>query len=344
MIVSDTAPVRPGEELDSAALSQYLQGKLPGDHSWVELEQFPGGHSNLTYLLRRGNEEYVLRRGPLGPVAPKAHDMAREFRILKSVHPSFPAAPNVFVLCEDVTVLGCVFFIMERRRGEIIRDIVPAQFQGVPDFQGVLSRAFIDCLATLHSVEIHTPELAALGKPEGFLDRQVKGWTERWRRAQTTPSIGMDRLIEWLTSTIPTPLAPTLVHNDFKLDNVMFSFDKPSQVEAVLDWEMTTIGDPLVDVGLTLCYWQLGSISSLGKETGLYNRQQFLEHYHSRTGRNLENIRWYEILGIFKLAVILQQIYFRYHQGQTKDERFAQFDVRVANLIESAVHLLDATA
>ncbi len=344
MIVSDTAPVRPGEELNTAALSEYLQRKLPGANAGVQLEQFPGGHSNLTYLLRRGDEEYVLRRGPLGPVAPKAHDMAREFRILKSVHPHFPAAPNVFVLCEDVSVLGCVFFIMERRRGEIIRDIVPAQFQRLPDFQGTLSQAFIDCLAALHAVNIQSPDLAALGKPEGFLSRQVKGWTERWRRAQTTPSIGMDRLIDWLSSSIPTPLAPTLVHNDFKLDNLMFSFNEPSRVEAVLDWEMTTIGDPLVDVGLTLCYWQLGSISSLGKEIGLYNREQFLEHYHSRTGRNLDNIRWYEILGIFKLAVILQQIYFRYHQGQTKDERFAQFDARVANLIDSATRLLDATA
>ena len=144
MPVSDTAPVRPGEELNIAALSEHLNGKLPCDVSSIQLEQFPGGHSNLTYLLRAGGQEYVLRRGPLGPVAPKAHDMAREFRILKSVHPHFPAAPNVFLLCEDISVLGCVFFIMERRRGEIIRDIVPSQFQRLPDFQGILSRAFIN--------------------------------------------------------------------------------------------------------------------------------------------------------------------------------------------------------
>ena len=341
---NDTAPVRPGEELPLDNLSKYLQDKLPHDTTSLQLQQFPGGHSNLTYLLRIGQQEYVLRRGPLGPVAPKAHDMAREFRILKSIHPHFQPAPNVYLLCEDLAVLGCVFFIMERRQGEIIRESVPPQFQTVPDFPGLISRAFIDCLATLHSVDISTPELAALGKPEGFLERQVKGWTERWHRAQTTPLPGMDRIIHWLTNGIPNPLAPTLVHNDFKLDNMMFQFDDPSRVAAVLDWEMTTIGDPLVDLGLTLCYWQLGSISSLGKDAGLYDRAQFLAHYETKTGRDLSNIRWYEILGIFKLAVILQQIYFRYHQGQTKDERFAHFDVRVAALVNSAVSLLEATS
>ncbi len=341
MSIQDTAPVRPGEELNIPALTEFLEIRLTGGAAGLRVEQFPGGHSNLTYMISAGGREFVLRRGPLGPVPPKAHDMAREYRILRAIHPHFQPAPEAILLCEDLAILGSVFFLMERRRGVVIRDAVPEQFVELRDLPARLSEAFIDCLATLHSVGISAPDLAALGKPEGFLERQVRGWSERWLRSQTTPLPGMDRIMEWLDQSVPPPLAPTIVHNDFKLDNVMFDFNDPNRVAAVLDWEMTTIGDPLVDVGLTLCYWRLGSVSSLSGDIGLYSREQFLARYAAKTGRDLARIHWYEILGIFKLAVILQQIYFRYHQGQTRDERFRHFDARVANLVNDAMQLLE---
>ena len=331
MSIHDTAPVRPGEELNLQALTEYLKSNLHSGAAGLHVEQFPSGHSNLTYMVQAGGQEYVLRRGPLGPVAPKAHDMAREFRILRAIHPHFQPAPEAILLCEDLSILGCVFFLMERRNGLVIRDSVPAGIH--------VSEPFIDCLAALHAVDISPPELAALGKPEGFLQRQVKGWSERWLRAQTGDIPDMGRIMEWLVRETPTPLEPTIVHNDFKLDNVMF--DSSARVSAVLDWEMATIGDPLVDVGLTLCYWRLGSVSSQSADLGLYSREQFLERYANKTGRNLEHIHWYEILGIFKLAVILQQIYFRYRQGQTQDERFKHFDLRVASLVNDAMQLME---
>jgi aminoglycoside phosphotransferase (APT) family kinase protein len=334
----ETAPARPGEQLDLLSLAMFLEGKLEGGTSGFAVEQFTGGHSNLTYALHAGGHDYVLRRGPMGPVPPKAHDMAREFRILKAVHPHFEPAPKAVLFCEDLSVLGCVFYLMERRRGIIIREEIQEELAGK---QGEVSEAFIDCLAQLHSVSITEPEIAGLGKPDGFLKRQVSGWSERWVKAQTSSLPAMDSIMKWLAASTPMPLSPTIVHNDFKLDNVMFEVGESLRVNAVLDWEMTTIGDPLVDVGLTLCYWRLGSVSSATKSGGLYTREQFLDRYYEKTGRNLAFVHWYEILGVFKLAVILQQIYFRYHHGHTKDERFSRFDKRVSDLVNDALEMLE---
>ena len=175
----DTAAVRPGEELDVAALSRYLADKIPGAGSSLNVRQFPNGHSNLVYLVEIGGREFVLRRPPLGPVAPKAHDMAREYKVLHAVHPHFPEAPEVFLLCEDPSIIGGVFFLMERRRGIIIRDRVPEELAAIPNHQRLLSEAFIDCLVRLHAVDVTQPGLNALGKPEGFVERQVRGWADR---------------------------------------------------------------------------------------------------------------------------------------------------------------------
>src|SRR5579885_3290191 len=215
--VADAAPIRPGEELDVRALAAYLSGKLPGAGEGLEIRQFPGGHSNLTYLLRAGGREYVLRRPPLGPVAPKAHDMAREYRILRAVHPHFPEAPEPFAVCEDPAVLGAPFFIMERRHGAVVRDRAP---KGItPE---AASEAFLDTLIRLHAVDIAGADLAALGKPAGYVERQVRGWADRWERARTDDgATAMDDVVRWLAANLPPPLAPTLIHNDYKLDNVM---------------------------------------------------------------------------------------------------------------------------
>lgn len=325
----DVAPVRPGEELDARKLAAYL------GESDVHIQQFPGGHSNLTYLIATPQREFVLRRPPLGPVAPKAHDMAREYRVLTKVHPAFHAAPAVYLLCEDPSIVGAPFFLMERRRGFVLRG--PANVELPPDFAARVSRAFMDCFIALHAVDLPSHDLLGLGKPEGFLDRQVTGWADRWHRAVTDDQPHLDPVIDWLATEIPPSPAPTLVHNDFKLDNLMLDPNDFGRVEAVLDWEMATIGDPLADVGLSLCYWTSGIAGGPSRDiTGWYTRDEFIHEYATRTGRDLSRIDWYEVLGIFKLAVILQQIYFRWKVGQTQDNRFAALGPQVRWLAEQA--------
>jgi aminoglycoside phosphotransferase (APT) family kinase protein len=341
---TDTAAVRPGEELDTPSLGGYLRDPA------VEVEQFPNGHSNLVYLIRIGGKEFVLRRPPLGPVAPKAHDMAREYRVLEAVHPHFPEAPRVFLLCEDPAVIGSAFFLMERRRGIVIRDSAPPELSAIPDYPRKVSEAFIDCLVRLHAVDVSGKELRALGKPEGFLERQVRGWAERWNHAKTEDLPEMERVIRWLADRMPFSAEATLVHNDYKLDNVMM---RPAGdcVEAVLDWEMTTVGDPLADLGLTMCYWtwigmleledQQGATPMITAQPGWYTRDQFLERYARQTGRDVSRVGYYEVLGVFKLAVILQQIFYRFHLGQTRDARFRNFDRRVRALARLAAWLTE---
>jgi aminoglycoside phosphotransferase (APT) family kinase protein len=347
---SDTSAVRAGEELNRSALADYLNKHLPGGAADIEVEQFPNGHSNLVYLVRTNHREYVLRRPPLGPVAPKAHDMAREYRVLKAVNPHFPEAPKVFLLCEDPSVIGGAFFLMERRYGVVIRDSIPGELAAIPGYPRQVSEAFIDCLVRMHSIDVSQPGLSSLGKPEGFVERQVRGWADRWNRAKTEELPEMDRIVRWLHDCLPPSVEVTLVHNDFKLDNVMLR-PEGDRLEAVLDWEMTTIGDPLADLGLTICYWTWASVAaeddphpatpSVTSQPGWYTRDQFLDRYARRTGRDVTHIRYHEVLGLFKLAVILQQIYYRFHRGQTQDERFRTFDRRVRGLIRLAASLIE---
>jgi aminoglycoside phosphotransferase (APT) family kinase protein len=344
MSTDTAAAVRAGEELDRDKLSGYLRDKIDGG-AQLTIAQFPGGHSNLTYLLGTPVREYVLRRGPLGPVAPKAHDMAREYMVLKAVHPVFAPAPQVFHLCEDTSIAGAIFFVMERRRGIVVRDHIPAELSAFSDYPAQVSRGFVDCLVDLHAVDIEKHGLVSLGKPAGFLERQVRGWFERWIRAKTEEIPLMERLIQWLTDHLPESPAPSLVHNDFKLDNLMLDASNPGRIEAVLDWEMATVGDPLVDLGLILCYWRQpsdpgGTKASLTSQPGWYTREQLIRHYAEKTGRDLSPINYYEVFALFKLAVVLQQIYVRFHRGQTQDERFRHFDKRVHNLIQQAAALI----
>jgi aminoglycoside phosphotransferase (APT) family kinase protein len=343
--VTDTAAIRAGEELNTKILAGYLRDKLEDAERGISIEQFPGGHSNLTYLIRTQGREYVLRRPPLGPVAPKAHDMAREYTVLKAVNPFFAAAPEVFHLCEDISIIGAVFFIMERRRGIVVRSEIPPELSRFPNYPPRVSAGFLNCLADLHAVDIEANGLTSLGKPVGFLARQVRGWAERWERAKTEEIPEMDSLLRWLNERLPAEPTATLVHNDFKLDNVMLDANDPGRIEAVLDWEMATVGDPLVDLGLVLCYWGQpsdpgGTKASLTSGRGWFTRSEVVEYYAARSGRDVSNISYYEVFAIFKLAVVLQQIYVRFHRGQTNDERFRHFDKRVRNLIDQAAALI----
>lgn len=350
----DTAPVRQGEELPLDALRGAMRGRVAGDVDALTVEQFPGGFSNLTYLVRAGDQEYVLRRAPLGPVAKGAHDMAREFRLLEKVSPALPAAPRVVLLVEDAGVLGSPFYLMERRRGTIVRTSLPAEYAAMPDAPRRMSEALADTLADLHAVDIDAAGLRDLGKPEGFNRRQVEGWAGRWRRARELlqgsgdlpppAELRDDLVIAWLEANVPAESAHTLVHNDFKLDNLMLDPHDPSKVRALLDWEMTTVGDPLVDLGLTLTYWTIpqqpggvpNRIGAPAAGQGFLTREAFLSRYAQRSGRDVSNITWYEVLGHFKLAVIVLQIFARYRLGQTQDARFAPLGEQAVWLVQEA--------
>jgi aminoglycoside phosphotransferase (APT) family kinase protein len=243
-------------------------------------------------------------------------------------------------------VIGAIFFVMEHRRGIVLRREIPAEYGSLPGFGRRVSHGFVDCLAALHKVD---STRLFLGKPAGFLERQVRGWADRWERAKTEEIREMTELIEWLIARLPESGPPTLVHNDYKLDNVLLDERDPGRVEAVLDWEMTTVGDPLVDLGCTLCYWvqaddpqgRREAISEITTAPDWYTRTQLVDEYARQTGLDVTRAPYYEVFGLFKLAVVLQQIYFRYRRGQTRDERFAGFDVRVRGLISSAVALAE---
>ena len=350
---NDTVGLRPGEELNLAALDDYLRLHLAASDldptASLQLEQFPGGHSNLTYLIRYGKLEFVLRRPPLGPVAPTAHDMPREYNLLSVIHPHFPLAPEPILLCEDPTVIGAPFYLMERRRGLIVRQSLPSPLNEDLNARRQLSEAVVDTLAALHSVDIYATNIVSIGKPEGLVRRQVHGWSERWQRSKTGPLDEMDKVIRWLDQHLPPEsggAAATIVHNDFKLDNLMFALDDPTRVIAVLDWEMTTVGDPLIDLGLVLTYWtmrgpqqgeQNRSLTAVTNGPGWFTREEIIERYKTQTGRNVSRIVFYEVFARFKVAVVIQQIYFRYVKGQTRDERFRNLDGLVASLADDAI-------
>ncbi|HEX5705723.1 MAG TPA: phosphotransferase family protein [Pyrinomonadaceae bacterium] len=352
---TDTRPVRASEQLDWDALAAFLRERLPSvvegfeAAAPMEVEQFPGGHSNLTYLLRFGPRELVMRRPPFGPVAPRAHDMAREFRILAAVHPVYTLAPRPFLLCEDASVMGATFYVMERRRGLIVRTREPEELAGRPEERRRASAALVDALARLHSIDIAAHGLDTLGKPSGFVERQVRGWAERWHGSQTDELPAMDTLAAWLAERLPPePARPTLVHGDYKLDNVMLDAVDVGRVVGVFDWEMAAVGDPLVDVGILLGYWvhtatgdARDTVATVTHHEGWFTREELIERYAARTGFELAGVRFYEVFAVFKLAVVLQQIFYRYRRGQTDDPRFAALGPRVEWLARIASSLAE---
>jgi aminoglycoside phosphotransferase (APT) family kinase protein len=351
----DTRPVRASEQLEWERLAAYLRAELPkridgfDTTAEMEVEQFPGGHSNLTYLLRFGDRELVLRRPPFGPVPPRAHDMARECRLLAAIHPFFPLAPRPYLLCDDPAVVGFVFYIMERRRGIVIRFDEPPEFRDRNDLRRAVSEAMVDTLADLHAVDVTAHGLGSLGKPAGFVARQIRGWTERWHGAKTSDVPEMEQLAAWLDERIPVdPPRATLVHGDYKLDNVMLDARQPERLVAVFDWEMSALGDPLVDLGILLCYWvHVGgesrddAVATVTTRPGWFTRDEILERYASRAKRSVDGIALYEVFAVFKLAVVLQQIYARYVRGQTDDPRFASLGERVSLLARKADSLAE---
>lgn len=343
MKLDASAEVRADERFDEERLAAYLRDALPDVRGPLAVEQFRGGHANLTYLLRIGATELVLRRPPLGPVAPKAHDMAREFRALRALAPLYAPAPRPLLLCEDTAVIGAVFFLMERRRGIVIRGEWPSDLGDDRVLRRRVGEAVVDALADLHRVEVTRPEIAALGKPAGFVRRQVEGWYDRWQRARTRELPVMDDLCRWLAERMPESDAVSVVHNDWKLDNAMLSAEDPGRLVAIFDWDMTTLGDPLIDLGTFLSYWSeagdgvpRGTGTSVTALPGFPSRAELAERYRERTGHDVSQLAWYETFGLFKTAVVLEQIYVRFVRGQTQDERFRALGDFVPLLADAA--------
>jgi len=330
-------PVRDGEELPVEPLRAWLAERLPdlaGDAGGapLEVEQFPGGFSNLTYLLRLGPRELVLRRPPRGSDVRSAHDMGREHRILSALHAVYPKAPRPLAECQDSTVIGAPFYVMERVRGVILRDgaRLPEGALG-PDTMSRLSSALVDGLVELHAVDFAACSLGGLGRPEGYVARQVSGWTERWAKARTDDVPDVDTAAAWLSRNQPADGAPALIHNDFKYDNLVLNAGL-DRILAVLDWEMATIGDPLLDLGTSLGYWldpddpagwrTLGFLG-LTARPGNLSRSGVLQGYARASGRDPGDGVFLYAFGLFKITVIAQQIYARFQRGLTRDPRFA---------------------
>jgi len=346
----EVAPIRSDEDFDHAHLSEYLKSKLEVSDAPMEVLQFPGGHSNLTYLVRFGDREYVVRRPPLGPVAPTAHDMGREFKVLSKLNPVFPQAPHAYALCEDPSIIGAPFIVMERRKGIVLRSFWPEELGEEPQLRRRISESLIDTLAALHTLDYTAIGLGDFGKPEGFVERQVKGWAGRWEKAKTREMPVLDQLVAWFIEKLPKAPTASLIHNDFKLDNVMLDPNDPGRITSIFDWEMAALGDPLADLGTTLAYW--AHVHLPGNDgrrlmptlmPGFYSREELLARYAEKTGFDVSKIVYYEAFALFKNAVVLEQIYVRFVRGQTKDQRFAMLGPAVPVLIEKAFEMAKAS-
>ncbi len=352
----DTMPMRKDERIDPVKVGRVLVEKMAGLEGTPEILQFSGGRANLTYLLRwkcaNGKvQEWVLRRPPLGPVAPKSHDMAREYRVLSQLYQAYPLAPKAVYFSEDTQVVGAPFLVMECRKGVVVRQTMPAMWEN-PLAARALAEGLVDAMAELHQVEPAAVGLANLGHPEGFMQRQLKGWAERWSLAQveTPDATPFQDVHAWLGRHLPPPQRTTLVHNDFKLDNIMMHPKNLGQAVAVFDWDMCTLGDPLADLGGLLGYWTQGddtparrSFTVMPSETsGYLTRQQATARYGQKTGLNVDDAEVYEVFGVWRTAVIVQQIYARWQRGQTQDARFAGYGKRATMLVEAAKQCTEA--
>jgi aminoglycoside phosphotransferase (APT) family kinase protein len=340
--------VRPGEKLDLSRLESFLRNRFPDYPGPVSVEQFPSGHSNLTYLLHLGEREIVLRRPPFGSQVKTAHDMSREYRVLSKLHPVFSAAPHVLLYCDDGAVLGAPFYLMEPIRGIILRRDPPPGLAFPPATAQRLSQSFVEKLAELHRLDPAAIGLADLGKPQGYLERQVRGWIARYESAKTEELPEFERIARWLTERMPTSYGAALIHNDYKYDNLVLDPADISRITGVLDWEMCTIGDPLSDLGTAMAYWvDPGDPDELQQirwapttYPGSMNRPELVEYYAQSTGRDVSHMAYYLALARFKVAVIVQQIYHRYHMGLTRDPRFAQLREITQILLRASLHTL----
>ncbi|WP_017939966.1 phosphotransferase family protein [Zestomonas thermotolerans] len=349
-LTDQSTRIREGEELDAAAIDSYLKANISGITGTPKVSQFPGGASNLTYLIEYPNQEFVLRRPPFGRKAKSAHDMGREYRILNRLNAGFPYCPKAYLHCTDETVIGAEFYVMERMRGIILRDNLPAELKLDEAQTRQLCQNFIDKLVELHNVDYTACGLADLGRPEGYVRRQIDGWRDRYEKALTPDAPLWEPVKAWLRDKMPADHhKPGIVHNDYRFDNVILDPADPLKIIGVLDWELATIGDPLMDLGNTLAYWVQADdpapIQMMRRQPshlpGMLTRRQFVDYYAERTGIRIEEFDFYYLYGLFRLAGIMQQIYYRFYHGQTKDQRFAIFIQANKALEQFSLQLID---
>jgi len=348
----EVGAVRSGENLDWSKIEEYLRQALPGDRrieGSFEVLQFPNGAANLTYLIRLGEEELVLRRPPFGTLAPGAHDMKREYKVLSRLWKQFDRAPRAVLFCDDHDIAGADFFIMERKRGEVIRGVIPESMRGYPDVGRRVGCALVEAIAEFHQLDPESCGLSDLGRPAGFVERQVKGWKKRWDLvAEPEFDEVMGAVHQRLARHQPQPQRISFVHNDLKLDNCMFDPSDPDRVIAFFDWDMTTLGDPLVDLGTLLNYWPDASDGKLPRQQhpgmekmGLPSRAEVKALYAERTGLDLSSAVWYEAFALWKTATVVAQLHHRWKVGDSQDERMKLIASRIPLLAESAGRLLD---
>ncbi len=349
----EVAPVRTGEDLDWSTIERYLRERLPpaaGDiHGGFSVCQFPNGSANLTYLIRFGDTELVLRRPPFGTLAPGAHDMKREYRVLSRLWRVFDAAPRAYLFCADRQVGGADFFVMERRRGVVIRGVVPAVMRHHSDVGHRVSMALVERIAEFHTLDPKAADLDDLGRPDGFAARQLRGWQQRWKLvADARYDVQMTAIHARLQALRPQPQRVSLVHNDLKLDNCMFDPRDPDRVTAFFDWDMTTLGDPLIDLGTLLNYWPDASDAEDAKRfshdgmdrIGLAPRAEIVRRYGARSGLDVSAIAWYEAFALWKTATVIQQLHHRWQVGDSSDPRMETVAAGIPKLIANAERLL----
>lgn len=348
--VDRTRPVRKGEELDVDRLSAYLADRLPMGSGPLSIEQFPSGHSNLTYCLRAKDREWVLRRPPFGAKIKTAHDMGREYRMLSRLKDVFPKVPSPLAYCEDESIIGAPFYVMERVKGVILRGKEPPKDLGLSrDVMSGICRSLVAGLVELHGLDLQAAQLSDFGHPEGYVDRQVKGWTERYFNAKTDDIPEIEEAFRWIAQNQPSESGVALIHNDYKYDNLVLDPEDLSRVLAILDWEMSTVGDPLMDLGTTLGYWVDPQDADDMKMLpfgptlleGNLNRMEVAELYASLSGRDISNILFAYVYALLKVAVIAQQIYKRFKDGLTQDPRFGMMILGVQVLGKQAMRALE---
>lgn len=344
-ITDQAREVRRGEELDAVKVGAWVRDAVPGLLGPLAVRQFPSGYSNLTYLLTFGDRDLVMRRPPVGTKARTAHDMGREVRIQTALKPVFPYCPDVLAYCDDDSVIGCPFYVMERLRGIILRKDPPPGLDLSPDRMTRLCERLLDVHLELHAIDFASVGLGDFGKPEGYVERQVAGWSGRYRKARTEDAPDFEKVMAWLAEKMPGDTErPAVIHNDFRFDNLVLDPADPLRVAGVLDWEMATLGDPLMDLGNSLAYWiqaddppenQVMRLMPTHLK-GALTRKDMVERYGKRSGRQVDGFDFYYCFGLFRLAVIAQQIYYRFFHGQTSDERF--------QMLIMGVHVLEKTA
>ena len=353
MVVTDKAgAIRSGEEIDQIAIKNFLKENIAGLAGEITITQFPSGFSNLTYMIDMGGRQMVLRRPPIGAKVKSGHDMGREYKILNAIYPVFPYCPEPLAYTEDRSIIGSPFFIMDKLSGIILRKNLPRELSFSAGEAKQLCINLIDMLTDIHGIDVKKTGLDFIGKPIGYVQRQVEGWSKRYRKAKTKDAPDCEVIMAWLKDKMVQDTEhPTIVHNDYKFDNVVLDPGQPDTIIGVLDWEMTTYGDPLMDLGNSLAYWvekndpdEIQMMRTMPTNMpGALTRREILDYYENLTGRNTRQFDFYYCFGLFRLAVIAQQIYYRYFHKITDNKRFAMLIFAVAVLEKTALKIIESS-